>query len=435
MIMRALVCAAGITAVSAAFAQDEATYWNRVALDAIKLAKTPPPMAARNLAMTSLAQADAVNAIGGFGVIYAYSGSGDTTGASKQAAVAAAAYNTLKELFPGQKTMIDAAWNQRLAQLGSGLNIDNGLRIGGESAAAMMNFRTGDGASTAAYSYTGSTEVGKWRPTDNGLQGALPGWGNVKGFAMSSGDQFRPAITISLTSQMYTDAYNEVMVYGAKDSLVRTADQTQVAGFWAANAGTVTPPGMWNEVAAKVANEKNVSLEEKVRMFGTLNMALADAGIAAWDTKYNLSMWRPETAIRNGDVDGNGNTVGQAGWQAFMTTPNHPTCVSGHSTFSSAGATVLASMFGDQTAFTFSSDMAGVNRSFTSFSQAAAEAGQSRIYGGIHFQFDNTIGLEIGRQVGSNAYSKMTPVPEPTTMIALGGGALALLRRRKNKAK
>jgi hypothetical protein len=426
----------GAFSASALAQVDEATYWNRVALDAIKLAKTPPPLAARNLAMTSLAQSDAVNSIGGVGVSYAYSGTGSTIGASKEAAVAAAAYNTLKELFPTQRTMLDAAWNQRLPILGSSANVTNGLRLGSESASAMLSFRSTDGASSAAYTYTGSNDVGKWRPTDNGLNGALPGWGNVQGFALTSGSQFRPTISAGLTTQAYADAYNEVKMYGAKNSAVRTADQTEIALFWSANGGSVTPPGMWNEVAAKVANQRGISIDEKVRMFGTLNMALADAGIAAWDIKYTDSIWRPESAIRNGALDGNSQTEADATWTGLMTTPNHPSCVSGHSTFSAAGATVLASMFGNDTAFSFSSDsLAGVSRSFNSFSQAAAEAGQSRIYGGIHFQFDNTYGLELGGKVGSTAVSRMTPVPEPASMIALGAGALALLRRRKKAAK
>jgi PAP2 superfamily/PEP-CTERM motif len=433
--LNALGCVLGIFTLTGFSQADEATYWNRVALDAIKLAKTPPPVAARNLAISSVAQSDAINAIGGVNNPYAYAGTGSVMGASKEAAVAAAAYNTLKDLFPGQRTMIDAAWNDRMTSLGSGDGITNGIRLGTESAQAMMGLRSADGASSANYSYLGSADAGKWRPTDNGLAGALPGWGKVTPFSMISGDVFRPSINTDMTTQQYTDAYNEVRMYGAKDSTVRTLDQTQVAGFWAAGGGTVTPPGMWNEIASKVATDKNSSLDQNVRMFGTLNVALADSGIAAWDVKYSYEMWRPETAIRNGSIDGNGATIEDATWKSYMVTPNHPSCVSGHSTFSSAGATVLSAFFGNNTQFSIGSDsLAGTERSFSSFSEAAAEAGQSRIYGGIHFQFDNQYGLALGSQVGDAALKKMNPVPEPASLIALGAGALGLLRRRKNKS-
>jgi hypothetical protein len=236
---------------------------------------------------------------------------------------------------------------------------------------------------------------------------------------------------VGLTSQQYATAYNEVAQYGSLNSSLRTADQTQTVDFWAANPGSVTPPGMWNQIAGKVAGQQGNSLEDNVRMFGMLNVALADAGIAAWDTKYAYNIWRPETAIAGGDVDGNAATTAIAGWQPYMTTPNHPTCVSGHSTFSAAGATVLAAFFGtDQVQFSLES--AGYSRSFDSFFAAAEEAGQSRIYGGIHFQFDNSMGLALGQQVGSTvAQQGLTPVPEPATVAGLSLAVIGLARRRR----
>lgn len=411
---------------------DEATFWNNLALEAVKSAGQAPPMVARNLAIASIAQADAVNSISGVFPSYAYTGSAQIAGASKEAAVAAAAYQSLSVLFPSQKSMLDAAWSERSASFGTSEQVQEGIRLGAESACAILTMRATDGASTANYAFTGSTDIGQWQPTGPGYKpGVLPGWGSVTPFVLQSGAQFRPATLIELTGDQYADAYNEVATYGAINSTARTSDQTQTVDFWAANAGTVTPPGMWNQIANNVATQQGNSLEDNVRMFGMLNAALADAGIAAWDCKYSMLMWRPETAIANGDLDGNDATTGIAGWQPYMITPNHPSTVSGHSTFSAAGATVLAAFFGtDQVQFSLES--AGYTRSFDSLFAAAEEAGQSRIYGGIHYQFDNTMGLDLGSQVGAAvARNGLTPVPEPATLAGLSLAVVGLARRRK----
>jgi membrane-associated phospholipid phosphatase len=188
---------------------------------------------------------------------------------------------------------------------------------------------------------------------------------------------------------------------GPLSSTTRTAEQTQIANFWADGSGTETPPGHWNTIAQNVGLSRHNTLEENAHMFALLNMALADAGIACWDSKYAYNFWRPVTAILNADLDHNPATPEDPFWTPLLVTPPFPSYVSGHSTFSSAASTVLTFLFGNHVHFSTSSDaLPGVQRTFTSFVQAAQEAGQSRIFGGIHFQFDNQDGLTLGKAVG-----------------------------------
>src|SRR5213595_1294049 len=212
---------------------------------------------------------------------------------------------------------------------------------------------------------------------------------------MSSSSQFRPPGPPSLDSEQYAADYNEVKELGAALGSTRTADQTQIALFWADGAGTETPPGHWNSIAQIIAAGQGNTLEQNARLFALLNIAMADAAICAWDTKYTYHNWRPVTAIRNGDTDGNPATEPDPAWSSFIVTPPFPDYVSGHSTFSSAAATVLALFYGtDAITFTTGSDfMPGVFRSFNSFSAAAGEAADSRVYGGIHFRFASDDGL------------------------------------------
>jgi PAP2 superfamily len=180
-------------------------------------------------------------------------------------------------------------------------------------------------------------------------------------------------------------------------------EQTEIAKFWADGAGTFTPPGHWNQIAQDVARDNFNSLVDNARLFATLNVAQADAAICCWDTKYTYSFWRPITAIRNADKDGNDQTTLDTSWTSLLTTPNFPSYTSGHSTFSAAAAAVLTNFYGNNYKFsTTGPGLPGVTRSFTSFDKAAEEAGMSRIYGGIHFMSDNTAGLAAGKQVGEH---------------------------------
>ena len=211
---------------------------------------------------------------------------------------------------------------------------------------------------------------------------------------MSSSSQFRPAGPPSLDSQQYAADYEEVKQLGALVGSTRTEDQTEIALFWADGAGTETPPGHWNSIAQIIAAARGTTLEENARLFGLLNIAMADAAICAWDAKYTFNFWRPVTAITFAEP--------QLMWRSFITTPPFPDYTSGHSTFSAAAATVLPLFFEtEDLPFTTGSDfLPGVFRSFSTCQDAAEEAALSRIYGGIHFRAASGDGLQAGSSIG-----------------------------------
>jgi hypothetical protein len=245
-------------------------------------------------------------------------------------------------------------------------------------------------------------DPGDWNPTPPTFARALaPQWPKVSGFVLRRGDQFRPAGTPLLTDKAYTAAFEEVKRLGGRWSTARTRVQTEIAHFWADGDGTVTPPGHWNRIAQGLARQQRLTVPENARLFALLNVAMADVGIACWDCKFHFHFWRPVQAIREADRDHNRATDPDPVWEPLLPTPPFPAYTSGHSSFSSAAATVLAEFFGtDEVAFeTTSEGLPGVKRRFRSFSAAAEEAGMSRIYGGIHWQFDNTDGLAGGRKV------------------------------------
>jgi hypothetical protein len=241
----------------------------------------------------------------------------------------------------------------------------------------------------------------------------------VTPFGIASASQFRPAFPPDLRSAEYARHFQEVKDLGSFSSTLRTREQTEIAHYWADGAGTVTPPGHWNRIAQGVARSSGLSLQENARLFALLNAALADAAIVCWDMKFACNFWRPVTAIHEADRDGNEQTQPDPAWRPLLETPPFPTCTSGHSTFSGAAAETLKLFFGrDDLRFTDVSE-SGRIRTFISFLEAANEAGRSRIYGGIHFEFDNAAGLESGRAVARTIFqNQMQP-------LAPAAGALA----------
>ena len=386
-------------------AADLVTQWNDIALNAIRAESVPPPVASRALAMVHAAIYDSVNSIAQTHQPYKLNFVAPPT-ASKEAAISTAAARTLTHLFPNQATSFAQKEIETLTAIPDGLDESSGVRAGRLAAQAIIEARAND-RSTETVNYMPGMEIGDWQPTPpNNAASLLPQWPLVTPFALSSADQVHGQIGASqipdLSSPEYAAAYNEVKSLGSATSTTRTADQTQMAFFWANGAGTSTPPGHLNRMAQQISSARNTSLVDNARLFALLNIALADAAIATWDVKYDTDVWRPITAIRQGDNDGNDATVGDAEWTSLITTPPFSAYVSGHSAFSGAASRVLQAFFGtNDIPFTLESESpSAAPRSFASISQAAEESAISRLYGGVHWNFDNRDGLILGDAVG-----------------------------------
>jgi PAP2 superfamily len=381
-------------------ADDPVLVWNEAALRTIRAERTPPPLAARHLAMMHVAVYDAVNAVHRTHRAFRFDPE-VRPGTSERVAAAAAAHRVLVDVYPAYADQYDTMLAKTLDAAGISDGRDPALDLGQVVGRDTCKWRETDGAEKQVR-FLHRHEPGDWNPTPPAFAAPLaPQWPKVAGFVLRSGDQFRPAGPPLLTNKAYTVSFNEVKRLGRKTRSERTREQTEIAHFWADGEGTVTPPGHWNRIAQRVSRQKGLTVAENARLFALLNVALADVGIACWDCKFHFHLWRPVQAIREADRDHNRDTEADPEWEPLLATPPFPSYTSGHSSFSGAAATVLAEFFGtDEVKFETASDgLPGVTRRFTSFWAAAEEAGMSRIYGGIHYQFDNTDGLAGGKQV------------------------------------
>ena len=235
----------------------------------------------------------------------------------------------------------------------------------------------------------------------------------------------------ALGSDAYAAAYNEVKEIGSLTSLTRTVDQTNSALFWDISNG-----GTWIRAGLVIAEDEGLDTLGFAQVFTALSTGIADASIGVFDAKYDYRLWRPITAIQNGDIDGNPLTIADPTWNSLFASPGHPSYISGHSGISGVSSTILQSFFGDDEAFTFS--IGTDTRSFTSLSQAELDAANSRLWGGIHFRFDNEAGLTMGHAVGTRVLRSglFSAVPEPSSwamMIAGFGFAGLALRTRPRR--
>ena len=394
--------------------------WNETTVKAIEANGQSNVVATRTLAMVQAAVHDALNTVSRRYDAYYFEGPPDPA-ASPDAAVAAAAHTVFVGIVnsfgtPAQKgatlALLDQAYAASLARVTDGPARNKGVAVGRAAGATILALRKDDGATRDA-PYTPGMGPGKWRPHPNPvpanppsanpdiargyLPSAVPGWGSVTPFTLLSASQFWLPGPPALTSDTYARDYSEVKSIGGKVSTVRTADQTQIAQFW------FEGPGTWNSITRAVAASRGLDATDSARVLALVNLAMADAYIAGFKIRYVYDLWRPVTAIREGDNDGNDATAGDPTWDSHQNTPAVSDYPSTQSTFSAAAAVVLATVLGgDQASFTFTSGkpFEGITRSFTSFSQAARESADSRVYAGIHFRSACEDGLALGRRVG-----------------------------------
>jgi hypothetical protein len=304
--------------------------------------------------------------------------------------------------------ILDSVYAADLATIPDGPAKARGISVGHHAALAILAKRSADGA-MSFIPYTPGTNPGDWQPTPNPvpfdppaaadrLAAVLPWWGTVTPFVLQSGDQFATDGPPALGSRRYAREYDEVNAFGSKLSTVRSAEQEQIARFWYEGS-----PVGWSRIAATVASDHGLDAWDTARLLALVNLAMADGFIAGMADKYTFNFWRPVTAIRAGEIDGNAATLGDPAWDSLLNSPAIPDYPSTHSVLGAASAEVLRRVFhNDRVPFTVTSGapFAGLTRSFTSFSQAARENGDSRVLAGIHFRSAVHDGLEQGRRIG-----------------------------------
>jgi len=408
-------------------AADEVLDWNITGFDATAAGGQNNIVISRTMTMMHLAVHDALNAIERRYEPYLYEGKAQST-ALPAAAIAAAARHVLVAVIPSwgkpeqrEKALgiVDSAYTAALEKVPDGLPKTQGIAVGQAAAAAMLAARKADGSSAAAQ-YTPGTAPGQWRPHPNPVPAnppipdpalasgnwpaMLPQWGHVTPFTMAAPWQFRLPGPPALASADYARDYEEVKRLGGKNSTARTAEQSEIARYWYEGS-----PQGWSRIARVVSAERGQDRWDNARLLALVNAVIADGFIAGADTRYLYNFWRPVTAIRAGDPNGNEATAADPAWETFLNTPPLPDYPSTHSVAGGAASVVLARFFGnDQIAFTMTSGppFAGITRSFRSFSHAARENADSRVYAGIHFRRACQDGIKLGQQIGRRGFAQ-----------------------------
>ena len=348
-------------------------------------------------------------------------------GANPRAAVAAAARDVLVTLLAQLPLVpqagidlavggVEADYAAALSSIPNGSGKARGIAVGQAAAAAALAARAADGSdqNMVDTGYIEGTDSGEYRFTPPFNFAFATGWGDVTPWVLRDSEQFRPGPPDPVTSNAYTADFNEVKRLGGDDITTpsaRTAEQTEIALFWVESS-----PLMWNRIARTVSTQRGIGLWKAARVFGLLNMALADGYVGTIDTKYHYNYWRPITAIQNAGTDGNPNTSGGPTWAPLVTTPPIPDYDSGHSVEGGVGGQVLRRLFGSEVGFWACSmtlpagstcvDPSPVFRRFSSFFQAMRENGRSRILVGFHFRKAVEEGIEHGRRIGNRAVDR-----------------------------
>jgi len=367
-----------------------------------------PPVAYRAIAMVHIAMFDAVNSIEPVYRPY-YAQLPATRETSKEAAAAAAAGTVLIKLLPEAASDIQVALKSYLAAIPEGDAKSGGIKLGEAVAAKTLEARANDGSS-AADAYRPVTTAGVYIPT---ALTVAPQWPDLMPFAMTSPSQFRPKPPIALESEQWGKDYNEIKELGAKNSSKRTARQTEDARFW-----LLTGPLSTHPLHRQIALRKEMSVIDSARFMTVVTAAEADAMIAVLDAKYKYAFWRPITAIRNGDIDGNAATERDATWLPIDNTPMHPEYPCAHCIVSSAVASAVEAMLGtaDIPEVTMTSPTApGVTHRWTNLNAYADEVAVARIAAGFHYRFSTVVGQDMGRQIGLHAVKAIMQPLGPTS--------------------
>jgi len=348
-------------------------------------------------------------------------------GASRRAAVIAAAHTALVGLFPSQQPALDASYAASLGALSAdcedggqwhrrtracAMRIERGIAWGTEVAQAVLAWRATDGFSASYPPFTGGTAVGQWRPTPPAFGPmSAQGLAFTAMFVLVNNTQFEPGPPRGLTSPTYTDDFNAVKALGRKTGSTRTDDQTALALFWDGNASV-----HWNQAANQIARANHLSLSDSNRLLAVLNIAMADTAFTTWGGKrfYGASpnevTWRPVTSIPLADSDGNPDTAADPDWVPLITTPSHPEYPAGHPSQNGAGATVLLSHFGPRQTFTLTTT-GQPSRTYTSIAQARSDGDNARVWGGMHYPstvaISDALGEAIARYVDRHAMQRL----------------------------
>jgi len=418
----ALLCAAPLTYANtpasadvAAGSPDAVIQWNKALLTIVRTPGAQPATihATRSFAIMHAAVYDAVNSIDGTHRAYLVRIERVSPHASQEAAVAAAAHEVLVSLYPTFQATLDTQYEQAIGMIPDGTDKTNGIDVGTAVAEAILTLRGDDGSGATPIPYVFGNAPGDYQSTPPNFpkQPQLTHWSHVTPFGINAAGQFRPGPPPALTSAEYTDVFNEVKSLGIKNSTTATADQQLIGRFW---NGAIQ--NYWNEITQTAAQARHLSTAQTARVFALLNITFADEVIAFYDAKYTYNFWRPVTAIRAADTDGNPQTLADPNWlpEAGNTAPD-PSYPGAHATISAGGAFVLSSFFAVK-AFhvdVTSEVLPGIVRSFDSFAAIEQEASVSRVYAGQHFRSDENAGEGLGRAVADFVVDHLlTKVPE-----------------------
>jgi hypothetical protein len=389
--VRRLLAASFLAIFSAHAGADVVTDWNARAGEIIVESKLGTPPAIRVMAIVQTAVHEAV-----------YAGSAvSASGISLEAAVAAANRVTLGKLVPAQQKSIDATYQAALAAIADGPAKANGIAVGERAATAVLAMRADDGAAMAEV-YRPHAAAGTYVPT---TMPAVPQWQARKPWLMNDAAQFRPAPPPALTSDRWARDFNEVKALGGKASTSRGAHETEIARFW-----EFSLPPIYYGVVRSVADQPGRDVARNARLYADVSQAMDDAMIAVFDAKYHYNFWRPATAIRNGDADGNEATEREAAWLPFIDTPMHPEYPSAHSILASVVGVVLKAEVGNgrmPVLMTTSPTAKGAMRQWTSTEDFADEVAIARVYEGVHYRFSSEVGADMGRKIGALAAERL----------------------------